>query len=263
MRIRHALDCKDWEEAQELITETEGDRDSGKVLMSEQAQGKLKSMKNYLKTHAEPDEETKKQNGAAEVLQEMENALNLVKFPWIKDRFRRSMALGYDTLWAYCTMNFNWEWCRKRGYSDDNIDANLRDKAKEETHDHMRNGQPKGHVNNDMTDDTSVNPAARWDSGTNSAQAIHTNHKTSNEVLIGNFVHQNRHNRSVWYWTRFMEKDIHFTEMQYIINEVQPVLKRGMRKLKGLGIHSIPAGSGSLVSAVAKDKLYTAQPSAN
>lgn len=243
LKIRHALDCKDWEEADMLIAEIRGQLADGSLLMSEENAAKLHSMENYRRTHAPLSlQETMPEEDPKAIVLRMRAALAEIPYPWIRDRFLRAMAHGYDTLWAYCTLNFNWEWCRKRGYSSDEIDRDLRERAKEETFDHLKHGQPKGHVNNDMTGNTSVTPAPRWDNDTNSAQAIHVDHTTSNTVLIDNFVHQNRHNRAVWYWTRLMEKDIPFTEVKYIIDNVQPVLKRGMRALERMGMRFTPSG---------------------
>lgn len=243
LRIRHALDCKDWEEADMLIAEVKGQIADGSLLMSDGNAAKLQSMENYRRTHAplSPQEAMPEEDPEAVVLR-MRSALAEIPYPWIQDRFERAIALGRDTLQAYCSLNYNWDWCRRHGYSSDALDAELRERAKEETFDHLKHGQPKGHVNNDMTGNTSVTPAPRWDNDTNSAQAIHVDHTTSNTVLIDNFVHQNRHNRAVWYWTRLMEKDIPFAEVKYIIENIQPVLKRGMRRLERMGVRFTPSG---------------------
>lgn len=233
LRIRHELDTKDWEAAEEMIAEA-GERE-----WSLEDQQKLTSMKRFLEGHRPKEEgkdtEAKKQSPSPdEIVEDMREALNMIPFPHIRDRFIHAMNYDYQTLWALCTMQYNWEWCRLHGYSSDEIDHSLRHTAKQETYiAQEQGGAHRGHVNLDATTDTSVK-VFRDDNDTRSAQAIHVDETTDNGQLVHK-IHQNKDNRAVWYWTRIMEKNVPYSFFQYMIHNIQPRIKSGMRKLDRMG----------------------------
>ncbi len=256
LQIRHALDSKDWEEAGDLIAQAK------KKPLTKPDQAKLASMESFFRAHskqAPKAKEKKEGESPIEVLTKMRNALNQIGYASIKDRYVHAMQHDYSTLWALCTMYYNWQWCRERGYSSDEMDAGLKEDAKEKTYEHIEHGQPKGHVINEMTSDTSMKPAARNDEHTKSAQGIFVDETTDNSVLIEKFVKPNRYNRAVWYWTRFMEKNIPYGHMQYVIQHVHPVIKSGMRKLDQMGVRYTDSGPAQYK----RGGIAGAQPSLN
>lgn len=239
LQIRHALDAEDWEDAGQLIAK------ASREDLTEQERDKLRSMERYLASHrpaAAKEAGGEDTESPDAIIDSMERALSLIPHASIRNRFREAMRRGYDTLWALCTMNYNWEWCRLHGFSDEKIDHRLRTTAKKETYHHLKYGQPRGQANNDLTTDTSVKPAARSDHGTRSPQVLNVDATTKNFNLV-EYVHENRYNRDVWYWTRIVEKDIPFADVQYIIHHIQPLLKSGMRKLKAMGVDYDPSAS--------------------
>lgn len=249
LQIRHELDAKDWEAAEDLIATVDGKP------MSTENQEKLEGMKKYLREHsghravpqsAKTDQEVTQAND------DLRAALDQIPYAAVKNRFLRAMEYDYDTLWALCTMYYNWEWCRKRGYSSDEKDLEFEEIAKQSTYDHIRNGQPRGYAINDFTADTSVEPAARSASDTRSPQVIHVDNTTDNGTLL-KYIHHNRHNRAVWYWTRITEKEISFEKIQEIIQYIQPVVKRSARKIFAAGYipnaHGDPKKRGQSMSA--------------
>ncbi len=255
LQIRHALDSKDWEEAGDLIAQAK------KKKLTKPDEAKLASMESFFRAHSKqaPKAKEKQTESPDDVLSKMRNALNQIGYASIKDRYVHAMNHDYSTLWALCTMYYNWQWCRERGYSSDEMDASLKENAKEQTYDHIEHGQPKGHVINEMTSDTSMKPAARDDQHTKSAQGIFVDETTDNSVLIEKFVKPNRYNRAVWYWTRFMEKNIPYGHMQYVIQHVHPVIKSGMRKLDEMGVRYTDSGPAQYK----RGGLAGAQPSLN
>ncbi|MEK7591433.1 MAG: hypothetical protein AAB489_04475 [Patescibacteria group bacterium] len=232
LRIRHALDVKDWEETEELIARAE----SGATTVEHQE--KLDSMKEYMREHrgSKPSENPSQSSWekARDANEEICHALGNIPTSSIKDRFIRALHYDYQTMWALCTMYYNWEWCRQRNYSSNEKDVEFKEIAKEQTYDHLKHGQPDDYAVNDMTSDTSKEPAARSRNDTRSPQVIHIDGTTDNGALL-TYVHHNRHNRAVWYWTRFVEKDVPFERIQEMIHHVQPVLKKNMRILEKEG----------------------------
>ncbi len=238
LRIRHELDVKDWEAAEEMITEAEGKE------WSQEDQQKLVSMKQFLKSHrGEKTEESAEHQSPSpdEIVEDMREALAMIPHDHIRARFVTAMNYDYQTLWALCTMQYNWEWCRQHGYSSDEIDHKLRNSAKEETYEAQeQGGAHRGHVNLDATTDTSVK-VFRDDNDTRSAQAIHVDESTDNSQLVHK-IHQNKDNRAVWYWTRIMEKKVPYSFFEYMIHNIQPRLKKGMRKLDSMGYKFTESG---------------------
>ena len=256
LKIRHALDIKDFDEADELIARAE------KGATTPEHFEKLDSMKKYLREHrgSKPKEDASvdPEQEAFEANEQLKQAISNLPTESIKNRFIRALGYDYDTMWALCTMYYNWEWCRQRGYSTKEKDTELEKIAKEETYDHLKHGQPDDYAVNDMTSDTSMEPAARSDNDTKSPQVIHINETTDNGALL-TYVHHNCHNRAVWYWTRLVEKDVPFDRIQEMIHHVQPVLKKNMRVLEkhgyGFSLNGSPHKKGNSLSAPATKKI--------
>lgn len=232
--IKHELAAGDSWEAERLI----GEAKAQARYMTKEQRRRLLSMEKYFLAHVGITKKPidKEHPTPEEIGEKMSEALGKIGYASIQDRFERALKLDYRTFWALCTMNYNWKWCRLRGYSNDKIDRALREGAKDETYIHLKHGQPKkGKANNDMTTDTSVAQAARWHNNINAAQAIHVNETTDNGVLVEDYIRKNKNNRSVWYWSRIMEKNIPYGHMKYVIENIQPVLKWGMQKLDEKG----------------------------
>ncbi len=231
LRIRHELDAEDWGSAQQLIA---------RVKLAELCPAdrkKLSSMQDYLQRHRgdSPSASSKEKPQAREVIAKMQSVLRLIPHQSIRRRFEEAMSRDYQTLWALCCMNYNWKWCRDRGFSTPEIDERLRQNAKQDTRQHLKHGQPRGQANNDFTTDTSEKPAGRSANDTRSPQVLNVD-ETTNSYNLTEYIKQNKDNRSVWYWTRIVEKHVPFADIEYIIYNVQPALKAGMRQLKELGV---------------------------
>ncbi len=230
LRIRHELDAEDWEGAHALIAQVSWQS------LNPTDRKKLSSMQEYLKQHRpETAMSSSEKPAAKEVMAKMHQMLRLIPHQSIRVRFEEAMSRDYQTLWALCTMNYNWEWCRTRGYSSDSVDETMRTRAKEDTRLHLKHGQPRGQANNDFTTDTSEKPAGRSANDTRSPQVLNVDETTNNYNLV-EYIKQNKDNRSVWYWTRIVEKQIPFADLQFIIHHIQPALKSGMRRLKELDV---------------------------
>lgn len=257
-KIRHELDTKDWDAADELIAEADGGN------WSEEDAEKLDSMKSYLKEHrpkAPAKQEGKKQEqGPQEILDDIREAVQLVPVDHMRERYQITMEdYDYQTLWALCTEIYNEKWCQIHGYASREQNFETMQYVKDNTYSAMENGISRGHVALDATTDTSVT-AFREENDTRSAQAIFVDSTTDNRALVEK-IHRNKDNWSVWYWTRIVEKDVPFEVIDYLITNVQPRLKRGMRKLEAMGYRytrSGPArkkdGSVQYAKAEAKDE---------
>lgn len=237
-KIRHELDTKDWEAADELIAEADGGN------WSEEDVDKLDSMKSYLKAHrpkVQAKQEVKEEKpNPDDILGDMREALHMIPHEHIRKRFEIAMEYDYQTLWALCTEHYNEMWCRQHGYASDEINHEIKEEVKEDTYDAMENGISRGHVALDATTDTSVT-AFREENDTRSAQAVFVDSSTDNRSLVEK-IHRNKDNWSVWYWTRIVEKDVPYEFIEYMIRNIQPRLKRGMRKLDGMGYRFTKTG---------------------
>ncbi|TSC57796.1 MAG: hypothetical protein Greene041619_961 [Candidatus Peregrinibacteria bacterium Greene0416_19] len=231
LRIRHELDAGDWLAAEERIAEAE------RMTWAMDEQAELASMKKYLREHRNPSPpEADPSADAWQVWRCMQDALGDIPYDSVRERYCIALEqYDYDTLWALCTMYYNWDWCRQRGYSDDAIDLQSAQQAKRNTYVHMKQGQPRDFAINDYSGDTSKSPAARWDDDTDSPQTIHIDERTDNEGLLHN-IHLNRHNRAVWYYASLKEKNIPFEKIQFNIYNVHPRLKWGARRLRDMGL---------------------------
>lgn len=238
LKIRHALDAKDWDEAGECLDEAE----MRKGEWSETRRQELVSMRQFWKEHCTDGGGNRGEKPQAmQILERMRGAMGQIKHASIRDRLRRGMEWDSKTLWVLCTMYYNWEWCRRHGYSSDHIDHVQKAQAKNDTYRHMEFGQPRDHIVNEMSGDTSRMPAARTDRDTRSAQGIFVDEHTDNR-LLARMAFENKDNWSFWYWTRMVEKDIPFAEIQYLVYNVFPILKQGMRQLDSMGIRYTDKG---------------------
>lgn len=242
LKIRHAFDVKDWEEAEELIAKAE--RMPGQY--GPKHQKTLKSLRQYIDAHRPKNDENEAEEPSVDVkaqdtLDSMRGALEQIPNASIRDRFTRALTqYDYQTLWALCTMYYNWEWCRQHGYSSDEQDHEAKSYAKMSAEHAQKTGEfSRGHTVLDATGNTSV--TMRKDNDTKSAQGIILDESTDNSELMRD-VHQVRNNRAVWYWTRFMEKNVPFEVVQQLIHTVFPVLKKGRRALDSMGVQFTEVG---------------------
>jgi hypothetical protein len=240
LKIRHAFDTKDWNEAKHFLEDAEAHPER---LMASQVKT-LESLRRYYDAHAseaEGEEGMDALSGAEGTLESMRSALNQIPSASVRDRFIRALTeYDYQTLWALCTMYYNWKWCRIHGYSSDELDVNYEEGAKMNSIVAKETGKySRGHTVLDSTGNTSV--TMRTDNDTESAQGVFLDETTDNSELMRH-INLVKNSRSVWYWTRFMEKNMPFGVMQNLIDNVFPVLKKGRRDLDKLGINFTESG---------------------
>ena len=205
-------------------------------------QEKLESMEKYLHEHrgTPPTQESQEPTNEA-ILSQMRGALASVPSECVRDLLGRAMGIDYQTLWVTGTCLYNRDWCWRHNYLDEDREVGLKENAKDETLQHIREGHGWRRENNDMTGDTAEGAAARQSHESRSAQFLHIN-KTSNATLIHDVVRPNKFNRSFWYWTSFLPEDLSIEQHRYIVYSVLPILKRGMRTLEKRGIAFTPSG---------------------
>ncbi len=232
LKIRHELSAEDWDEAEALISEAKLVKN-----LTEEDRADIRSMEAYLHEHSGGKRRfnSKEQPDPATIYGRMHQALRGISSASVRRRYELACSYDYQTAWAYMTQVYNWKWCRLHGYSTDEVDEGFRRRAKAETYQHLKHGQPRGYANNDFSGDTSRQPAARSEHGTRSPSVTNIDASTDNDALI-KFVHRNNDNRSVWYWNRFVTKNFTYNQTLHVIDNIHPVLKWGMRELKKLNL---------------------------
>lgn len=257
LKIRHALDAKDWAEAGDLLGDAEHMRSS----LTPEQRNTLASLRRYYDAHLPKEargatEAAREGSDVAQTLAAMREALNQIPFSSVRARWSLMLRTkSSKAVWALKVLYYNWKWCRMHGYSSDEQDAELRKNSKERTYAAVEQLQEtgekdRGHVDYDLTTDTSIK-VVREDADTRSAQAWHVDETTDNTQLM-EVVDRIKDTRAVWYWTRIMEKNIPYGSMEHLIDNVFPVLTRGARKLEEAGVRFTESGPPTYISASAK-----------
>lgn len=255
LKIRHEMDAKDWESAEELLDKADG------LEWSVEDAKKIQDLKDFFETHstfeeASEENEKKKETPSPEsVLAEVRQALNEIPVESIKMRFIEAMQnYDYQTLWALCTMYYNWKWCRIHGYSSDEKDEQYRSTAKEETHLALKGIETEGYTENrDATNDTAIRQSVIHDPDSKRPKVENVDASTDPKGLIAGIDLQ-KNNRNFWYYTRMVDKNVPFSVVDHMITNTMPKLKRGMRKLEKMNVRFTTSGAPEFKNKTIVDK---------
>ncbi|MDB4978912.1 MAG: hypothetical protein JWM56_1098 [Candidatus Peribacteria bacterium] len=234
LRVRHELDAHNWEEADALIRHIQPDS-----LTIEDNQ-KLESMQKYLRENRIVEEKPPENPPTSQVVQEMEDALNLISVAWVRDMLRKGCNKGYQSLWTLSATFRNREWSWEKGYLDAEKEETLRQAAKEETYEHIEEGHGNDFENNSFTGDTARSEAVRTQKDATSSQVLHVN-ASSAESFLNTVIEPNKTNRQIFYYTSAIPEGLNFSEHKFIIEHVFPILKRNTRILQDRGLNFFAA----------------------
>lgn len=236
LRIRHALDAKDWADADTLIAQAQR-----KPWSAEQRE-KLKSMEKFLREHrTDQGEAAEKQNPPPEeIVAELRNLVSQLPHE-LQELYRETMRRGYDAFWTLTTLMYNRVWCWEHRHLDYDKEEAFRQSSKQETYDHMRFGHGRRYVRNNLTTDTATEPAVRTDRDVSAPQLLEIG--KGSEYVLPELCKENAKNWNFWYWsTAIPPRDVSYGEHEYIVRDIHPRMKRLMRMLGTLGLQFTGSG---------------------
>jgi len=229
LKIRNALDTKDWDGAEELIAEAKG-KD-----LPEKERSKLTSMERFLKEHrTDMNVKEKKETPTDEEV--VEEARQLIgKIP-NSERSTFEACLGEDpnTFWVLSTLWYNRVWCAEHGYKERIEGYAARTNARELTEMRINFGHGRGHEVNDVTGKNNEQPAIRDQRGFRAAQTLITDEESKEKIR--RTCKENTANRDFWYWTSIVPKGVKYEDHEYIVKNILPRLKKLSREMDRRGI---------------------------
>ncbi len=230
--IRHALDTKEWDEAEHLI------QDARKLL--EQGEGvdrdrfELDSMERYLREfRTKEQQEQQPMKNAHETLEQMRAAYAQIPDP-LKPLYLSAMN-DPSKLGAIAACTYNRIWCREHGYLTDDREKELEQSATTETQTLAKQGShnKKGldNVKLGVVTDQQHDPAVRrYDEGEWGPTIIHMPPNTHQH--FENILESRKENYAFRYWTTLVPTNVTYEQQSHLVKNVNWVLKRGAQKLK-------------------------------
>lgn len=236
--IRHALDTKDWEEAQILLKEARGLL-SKKGTSAEKDRFELDSMeRNLLAFRTDEKEKQHPMDTPQQTIEQMRTALAQVP-PSLQPLYL-SAVNDPEKMGAVAACTYNRVWCREHGYLNDDREKELEKQATESTQSLAKQGQhsKKGldNVKLGVVTDQQHDPAVRrYADGEWAPTIIHMPPGTSQH--FNSILETRKGNHSFRYWTTLIPTDIPYEQQLHLVRNVNWVLKSGTRKLKEQGVN--------------------------
>ncbi|MDD5041210.1 MAG: hypothetical protein PHX87_02975 [Candidatus Peribacteraceae bacterium] len=234
--IRHALDTKDWDEAEDLLGQARKLFEQGKGVDRDRFE--LDSMERYLKEFRtkEHEEEQPMQN-AHETLEQTRMAYDQIPRP-LQPLYLSAMN-DPDKLGAIAACTYNRVWCREHGYLTDDREKELEQEATTTTQALARQGKhnKKGldNVKLGVVTDKQHDPAVRrYDEGEWGPTIIHMPPETHQHFL--SILETRKSNHAFRYWTTLIPTDVTYEQQLHLVRNLNWVLKSGVKKLKEQGI---------------------------
>ena len=249
-KVRHALDAKNWTEAEQFL------KQAWPLTSSEKDQLELKSMERYL--HAfkgtEDNEDANKAQSISEAVQEISSGLGQLPTP-LRPIFERALEYNAGCVWTVGAMASNVQWCLVRGYLPRDLDS-VRDTARKETKTRMKTRQ--GHsdgVANAMVDDFDKPAINEEPTG---AQNFCVS--SSKAALVAETANANQDNINYWYWTNLIVKGVSAGEYENVANTVRHKLTRAAQTLENNGLTYKSAMMTKRPTQISTPEKYTNSP---
>jgi len=234
--IRHALDTKDWDDAEMLIKEARKLLEQGKGVDKDRFE--LDSMQRYLEAfRTKEQEEQQPMKDAQETMEQMRIAYAQIPQP-LQPLYLSAMN-DPDKLGAVAACTYNRVWCREHGYLTDNREKELEQQATAETQTLAKTGRhrKKGldNVKLGVVVDKQHDPAVRrYDEGEWGPTIIHMPPETHQHFL--SILDTRKNNHTFRYWTTLIPTNVTYEQQLHLVKNVNWVLKRGAAKLKAWGM---------------------------
>ncbi|MFH1444292.1 MAG: hypothetical protein ABIG34_02790 [Candidatus Peregrinibacteria bacterium] len=234
--IRHALDAKEWDDAEDLLQKARALFEQGKGV--ERDRFELDSLERYLKSfRTEAQKEQQPMKNADETLEQMRMAYDQIPTP-LKPLYLAAMN-DPDKMRAIASCTYNRIWCREHGYLTDDREKGLEQQATNDTQALAKAGKhrKKGldNVKLGVVSDKQHDPAVRrYDEGEWAPTIIHMPPNTHQHFL--SILETRKNNHAFRYWTTLIPTGVTYEEQLHLVRNVNWVLKRGVRKLKEQGL---------------------------
>ncbi|MBI3331994.1 hypothetical protein HYZ99_03475 [Candidatus Peregrinibacteria bacterium] len=250
LKIRHALDTKDWEEADDLIAEAKSED------LSASDAGKLQSMEKFLREHRKgPIEPEKKEKPAPEeILLKMRALVNQVPDS-LRSMYAETLRRGYNTFWTFSTLLYNRDWCYRHHYLDDEKEHCLYEESKDLTAERIQHGHSDHFEANDLTRGrNNQDPAVRDQGDMNAAQVLFCDSSSKDTVLSA--IQRQGGDRQFWYWTSLVPRDVTIARHLEMTRPggINAQLKKLMRQLAKTNVRFTLSGAPEYKQAVERPK---------
>ncbi len=232
LEIRHALDTKDWEGAEEMIRE---EWRHMKDLTKEDDE-KLRSMENFLRTHRPTRAAGKKEKPSnLELVRRFDTLLNAVP-----EHRTLQLTCCKRNLGAALTktkLDYNLVWCKEHQWWNPRAQRLKREEAREQTPERVKWGHGRGFEANDITGPGSQMPAIREQKERGEAQWVFAKFNETDSVeTVARTCDREQQNRRFWYYTSEIDENVSYGKTEYLVKVVQPQLKSVIRELNNRGI---------------------------
>lgn len=243
MQIRHNLQTKDWEEAEQLIWQARGVAEGEDVF-------ELNSMENYLKqfrkgeqaNNAPVESITKTLESMREALTEAPSSVQML--------YTDALKRGSLTMSALSTQMYNLVWCHEHGYLNEDKEERLYQQSFKETEDIVENGHREHgleNINLNAVDDSEKGEAMRPYRKTWAPTLYHMN--ASDGSARAKYLNELKgKNVARDYWSTLKLRDISYEKQAYLVKHVNWKLKSGMRKLQAAGVAFTMSGPPTFVN---------------
>jgi hypothetical protein len=230
LKIRHALDARDWEEADWYLAKVPRGE-----LSSEETE-KLRSMEKFLREHrgkttrGEGVEQT-----PGQLMSEIDALLRYVPHD-LQELYKDELARGYGKFWVLCTLLYNRSWCFDHHYLTEEKELQLYDESKVLTEQRIKFGHGTGFEANDVTQGRNQRlPAIRDQKHVHSAQVLFVDE--TSRPYVEEAIEKQGGDRQFWYWTSLIPKGVSIEKHKELTHPggINQQLKRLLRKLEAQG----------------------------
>lgn len=221
LKIRHALDVKDWDDAADLIKDAERDIDR----MSAADREKLNSMKKFLEAHRGPAAaEAERRPSDRELMEQMDGLIAQVPESQ-REIHILMLKYGADSFRAFKSLWYNRVWCWRHRFLNAQREEQLFEESKDLTAERIRHGHGTRHEANDTTGANNQQPAIRNQRGVRAAQWIFTG-KDTGKNWLAKTIHENKDSHNFWYWTSIIPREVEYGQHLFVMEQLhKPMLK--------------------------------------
>lgn len=238
LKIRHALDVKDWDEADALIA------DAKREELSVADQTKLQSMEKFLREHRKtpPKNEQTGESSPEELLMKMRGLIDQAPES-LQSLYTETMRRGYNKFWTFCTLLYNRDWSDRHHYLTRRKELRLYEDSRMLTEERIKYGHGDHFEAQDVTSGrNNQNPAIRDQSGVNAAQVLFCDSSSKERIL--NAIEEQGSDRQFWYWTSLVPIDVSMSRHRELTQPggVNAQLKKMMKQLDKAGVRFTRSG---------------------
>ena len=225
--IKRELDMKDWGHAQYLI-----DRALAFPLTMDERE-EVKSMQNYLTTQEHESWEdtlTNKDENENDPHADMFKALAELQHisPTVYHLYVRTATKGLGAFSALASLMYNRCWCHNNAVLDEDDEAELRERAVEETEEVVKHGHGRGYENN-YVPGYDRDAIRNQDRGEWSPQVLHIGNDVNAQNALASKCEAQQNNHSFKYWTTLIPEGLDYAQHRYIVYNLNHRIKRGLR----------------------------------